>query len=114
MCTEPLSTLLCYAVRFLPGALVLICTELPASNQGPSLVLANTHLLQAAPQATAGGAWLSLAHNLCGLLLTRNFHVDILSPPPQKKELWADPTVPSVQLPDALVEAQRSRQWVSG
>lgn len=93
---------------------MLICTELPASNQGPSLVLANTHLLQAAPQATAGGAWLSLAHNLCGLLLTRNFHVDILSPPPQKKELWADPTVPSVQLPDALVEAQRSRQWVSG
>lgn len=110
MCPEPLYTLLCCAVRFLPGAPVLICTELPASNQGPSLTLADAHLLQAAPQATACGAWLSLAHSLCGLLLTRNFYVDILSPPPQETELWADPTVSSVQLPDAPVETQRSSE----
>lgn len=96
---EPLSILLCYVVPFLPGTLVLICTEL-ASDQSLALLLpsptklSNSHLLQAAAQATAGDAQLSLVQSLCGLLFTGNFHV--YSCLPQKNDLWVDPRVSSV------------------
>lgn len=70
MCPEPLYSLLCYAVRFLPGALVLICTELPVSNQGPSLSSPTPTSCRQPPRpplVVPGSHWLTISVASCSL-----------------------------------------------